>query len=105
MLETVNYSNRARFCRVSTPRTLTWICETHFYGLGCSGCAWLFRPSGPPTGNSLQEMKENYVRRCNAEFATHDCAEYPRAAKMNVSANQSSRSRDTEGQSARRKLQ
>jgi hypothetical protein len=105
MLETVNYSNRPRFCRVSTPRTLTWIREAHFHGPACSRCAWLFRPSGPPTGISLEQMKENYVRRCNEEFAAHDCAEYPRASKMNVSVNLSSRSRDTEGRSARRKLQ
>jgi len=104
MHETATYSNRSRYCGVFTPRTLTWIREAHFHGPSCSRCAWLFRPSGPPIGISLQQMKENYVRRCNEEFAAHDCAEYPRAAKTNVLVNQSSRSRYTEGRSARTKL-
>jgi hypothetical protein len=48
-------------------------------------------------------MKENYLRRCNEEFAAHDCAEYPKAAKTNVSVNQSSRLRYTEGRNAEMK--
>ena len=105
MPETATYSNRSRYCGMSTPRTLTWIREAHFHGPACSRCAWLFRPTGPPTGISLQQMKENYMRRCNEEFAAHVCAEHPRAATTNVSVNQSNRSRDTEGRSARTKLQ
>jgi hypothetical protein len=104
MLETAACSNRATYFGASTPRTLTWITETHFYGLGCSRCAWLFRPTGPPTGSSLAEMKENYMQHCNQEFAAHDCAEQPRAAKTSAPVNQSSRSRSIEGRSARRKL-
>jgi hypothetical protein len=100
MPETATYSNCARYYEVSTPRTLRWIRETNVHGPACSRCAWLFRPTGPPTGISLQQMKENYMRRCNEEFAAHVCAEHPRAAKMNVSVNQSNRSRDTEGRSA-----
>jgi len=42
MPETASYSNRARYCGVSTPRTLTWIREAHFHGPACSRCAWLF---------------------------------------------------------------
>jgi len=104
MFETVNYSNRSQYRRVPSPRTLTWIREAHFQGPTCSQCAWLFRPSGPPIGNSLQEMRKNYIRRCTEEFAAHDCADYPRAAKTSVSVNQSSHSRNTEGRSARTKL-
>lgn len=104
MPQTVNYSNRAKYCGVPNPRTLTWIREAHFYGPACSRCAWLFRPSDPPTGVWPQQMKENYVRRCTEEFAAHVCAEHPRAAKKNVSVSRFSRSQDTEGRSARTKL-
>ena len=92
MPETAIYSSRSRYCGMSARRTLTWIREAHFHGPACSRCAWLFRPSGPPTGISLQQMKENYMRCCNEEFAAHVCAEHPKAAKTNVSSNQSSRS-------------
>jgi|SRR5580658_6060737 hypothetical protein len=103
MPESATCSNRAKYH--DTPRTLRWINETYFYGPACSRCAWLFRPTGPPTGISLQQMKEDYIWRCNGEFAAHVCAEHPRAAKANVSSNQSSRSRDTEGRPAHTKLQ
>jgi hypothetical protein len=84
MPQTATYSNRAKYCE--GPRALTWISETSFHGPACSRCAWLFRPTGPPTGNSLTEMEENYVRSCNQEFAAHICTEYPRAAKPHRSA-------------------
>jgi hypothetical protein len=63
---------------------LIWIQEPHFLGWGCSECAWVFRPSGPPIGNSLQEMKEHYVRLLDEESAAHVCAEHPRAKKARV---------------------
>ena len=100
MPETASNSNRTNYYGVSTHRTLTWIREAHFHGPSCSRCMWLFRPSGPPTGNSLQQMKENYMRLCNEEFATHDCAQHPRAAKIKVSTSQFSRSQNTEARSA-----
>ena len=105
MPETATYSNRAKYYEVSRPRTLGWISKTYFCGPACSRCAWLFRPNGPPTGISLQQMKEDYMRRCNEEFAAHVCADHPRAAKTNESSNQSSRSRDPEGRPAHTKLQ
>jgi hypothetical protein len=46
---------------------------------GCSGCAWTFNPSGPPRGNSLEEMKQNYERQRDREYSSHVCAEHPRA--------------------------
>jgi hypothetical protein len=93
-------SNRVRHSGMPASRTLTWIREEHFHGPACSRCAWLFRPSGSPTGDSLREMKENYLRRCNEEFAAHDCTQYPKTTNANGSVNQSRRSRDTEGRSA-----
>jgi hypothetical protein len=62
-------------------RMLVWIEEPRFQGFGCSQCAWTFHPSGPPTGDSLHEMKELYQRRRDKEFVIHVCAEYPRARK------------------------
>ena len=60
-------------------RKLVWICEQRFRGWGCSECAWVFNPSGTPIGISLDEMKENYERQREREFASHVCAEHPRS--------------------------
>ena len=98
MPETATYSIRTRYSAgESRLRTLIWISDPHFHGPGCSQCAWLFRPSGPPIGNSLMEMKKNYRRSCNEEFARHICAEHPRATKHKdyVSPAQKALHRDT----------
>jgi hypothetical protein len=58
-------------------RKLVWIEEQRFQGWGCSECAWVFNPLGAPTGKSLDEMKENYERRRDKDFAAHGCAEHP----------------------------
>ena len=55
---------------IKTPRTEAW---------ACSECAWTFSPSGPPDGSSLEEMKQNYERQRNKEYASHVCADHPRA--------------------------
>jgi hypothetical protein len=60
-------------------RKLVWIAEPPFGGWGCSECAWVFNPSGSPTGSSLDEMKQNYIRQRDKEFAAHVCTEHPRA--------------------------
>jgi hypothetical protein len=65
-------------------RELIWIQEQHFQGWGCSECAWVFKPSGPPVGNSFQEMKENYLRLRDEESAAHVCAEHPEAKKARI---------------------
>jgi len=62
-------------------RKLVWIEEQRFQGWGCSECAWLFNPSGAPTGKSLEEMKKNYERRREKDFAAHVCTEQPRIKK------------------------
>jgi hypothetical protein len=58
-------------------RKLIWIEEESFLGWGCSECAWVFNASGSPAGNSLDEMKRNYERRRDEEFAAHACTEHP----------------------------
>jgi hypothetical protein len=84
MLAITNYSDRARRPAVATLRTLIWIEAPHFQGWGCSECAWVFNPSGPPVGNSFQEMKENYLLRRDEESATHVCAEHPIVKKARL---------------------
>ena len=80
MPEIPTYPNLTRRLRVATSRTLIWIEEPRFQGWGCSGCAWVFSPSGSPDGKSLEEMKEEYERLRDKEFAAHVCAEHPRAS-------------------------
>ncbi len=80
MTETSTYPYHARRPRAATSRTLIWIEEPRFQGWGCSGCAWVFSPSGAPDGKSFEEMKEQYQRLRDKEFAAHACAEHPRAS-------------------------
>jgi len=61
------------------PRRLVRIDKPLFEGWGCSVCAWVFRPSGPPAGESLDEMTANYERQRDTEFAAHICADHGRA--------------------------
>ena len=81
MRETVAYSHLQRRPDVTLLRKLIWIGKPRFQGLGCSECAWVFNPSGPPVGNSLDEMVETYKRLRDKEFAIHVCAEHPRPKK------------------------
>jgi hypothetical protein len=81
MPETEACSYFPRRFKVTILRKLIWIEKPGFLGCGCSECAWVFKPSGPPAGNSLDEMKEFYGRLRDIEFATHVCAEHPRAKK------------------------
>jgi hypothetical protein len=58
-------------------RKLIWIEKSRFRGFGCSACAWVFKPSGAPTGNSFDEMMRNFELLRDQEFASHVCAEHP----------------------------
>jgi len=84
MPETATYSHLASRPRMEALRMLIWIEEPRLHGFGCSECAWTFNPSGPPVGNSLQEMKANYERLRDKEFTIHVCAEHPKAMKANA---------------------
>jgi hypothetical protein len=59
-------------------RKLVLIEEQRFWGWGCSECAWVFNPSGSPTGKSIYEMKQNYEQQRERAFAAHVCAQHPR---------------------------
>jgi rubredoxin len=60
-------------------RQLITINRRSFEGWSCSNCEWIFRPSGPPVGKSLDEMKQNYQRQLSQEFAAHACSNHKRA--------------------------
>jgi hypothetical protein len=61
-------------------RKLVWVRRLNFQGWACSECAWTFSPSGPPVGESLDQMKTHFELQRDKEFASHACAEHPRAA-------------------------
>jgi hypothetical protein len=84
MLQTATCSMPARPHMMAPSRELIWIEEPHFLGWGCSECAWRFKPSGPPVGGSLEEMKGNYLGLRDEESAAHVCAEHPRARKASI---------------------
>jgi len=64
-------------------REVVWIERPRFRGFGCSECGWRFKPSGAPTGASFDEMMRNFELRRNQEFASHVCADHPRAKDTN----------------------
>jgi hypothetical protein len=82
--QTATYSIPATRHQVAPSREVIWIEEPRFLGWGCSECAWLFKPSGAPVGDSLEEMKENFLCLRDEEFAAHMCAEHPRAKKVGI---------------------
>ena len=63
-------------------RKLIWIEKGGFRGYGCSTCAWVFNPSGPPTGNSFDEMMRSFELQRDKEFDSHVCAEHPIAGHV-----------------------
>jgi hypothetical protein len=62
-------------------RELVWLVRQNFQGWGCSDCTWVFNPTGPPVGKSIDEMMIQYQQQRAKEFAAHVCAAHPRAAK------------------------
>ena len=59
-------------------RKMIWFSSTDRESWGCSDCGWSFHPSGPQLGDSLDEMKKNYERQRDKEFASHVCAQLPK---------------------------
>jgi len=62
-------------------RKLVWVERQNFQGWACTECAWVFNALGPLVGQSLDEMKSNYEKQRDKEFASHVCAEHPRVTK------------------------
>jgi len=65
-------------------REMVWIERQSLAGWGCSDCAWVFHPSGPPEGQTLEEMKRHYQMQLFEEFASHDCAEHPGSKELSA---------------------
>jgi hypothetical protein len=63
-------------------RSLIWIANPKFQGFGCSKCSWVFEPSGPLVGVSLEVMKKDYEVQRDREFAKHVCK--PQSTKENL---------------------
>jgi len=61
-------------------RKMNWVKTAQRQSWVCSECAWWFNPVGPAHGDSIDEMKLNYERQRDKEFAAHVCAHYPKTA-------------------------
>ena len=75
-------------------RQMIWIKTLHVETWACSECAWTFNPTGPPLGPGLDEMKQNYERQRDKEYASHVCAEHPKARGARVDSRSLGRSDD-----------
>jgi hypothetical protein len=62
-------------------RKLEWVERPNFQGWACTECAWVFNPSWPLAGKSVDDMKTEFAQHRDKEFASHVCAEHPRATK------------------------
>jgi hypothetical protein len=62
-------------------RRLVWIEQPRFRGFGCSECGWRFKPTGVPTGTSIDEMMHNFELQRDKEFTAHVCAHHSEGAK------------------------
>jgi rubredoxin len=51
-----------------------WVKTGGFQGWACSQCAWVFNPSAPPIGKTLEAMKQNYEQQRDQAFTSHACA-------------------------------
>ena len=60
------------------PRELVWLDRPNFCGWGCSQCAWIFLPAGPPVGETFEAMKRNFEELRDKAFVSHVCAKHPR---------------------------
>jgi rubredoxin len=67
-------------------RKMVWMDQPRFRGWGCSQCAWVFNPPGPPLGKTFDLMKSNFESRRDEEFTSHDCAKHPRKPKLTPGA-------------------
>jgi len=70
----------------SSSRKLVWVEGLSSVGWGCSECTWVFNLSEWPIGKALDEMTQNVQQQLSEEFASHACAEHPRAKGTTVSS-------------------
>jgi hypothetical protein len=62
-------------------RKLVWVERPNFQGWACTECAWVFNPSWPLVGKTIDEMKTKFGEERDKEFGSHVCAEHPRPPK------------------------
>jgi Uri superfamily endonuclease len=74
MLFTIRQFRRGRLEWLMA-RTLVWV--KRIEGWGCSDCAWTFVPSGPPVGNTMDEMIQTFSAQRDKEFQSHICSRQP----------------------------
>ena len=67
--------------KAAMSRNLVWVEQQRFRGFGCSECGWRFRPSGGPTGTSIDEMMQIFELQRDKEFTFHVCANYPKSQR------------------------
>jgi hypothetical protein len=67
---------------VRVSRQMVWRKTPQLEAWTCVRCAWAFLPSGPPLGDSLDEMMLNYELQRDKEYACHVCAQYPKAKSL-----------------------
>jgi ribosomal protein L37AE/L43A len=68
---------RPQFQKVCV-RRMEWVQTAQMEAWTCSECLWTFHPVGPPVGDSIEEMKQDFERQRDNEFACHACADRPR---------------------------
>jgi hypothetical protein len=68
----------------SEGRQLVWLEPQRVEG--CSECAWIFNPSDPPVGSTLNEMKWNFRMQLAADFQSHVCQDHSRTSSAKKSA-------------------
>jgi hypothetical protein len=84
MLRRRSKSLMASNCEVAMEpkrRKLVWAEKPRFQGWVCTECAWVFNPSWPLVGKTIDEMKTDFGQQRDKEFASHVCGEHPRAAR------------------------
>jgi len=79
LMKHINSSLKERLPKqiANQSKHLVWVEATYMEAWTCSACAWAFLPTGPPLGDSLEEMMENYERLRDMEFSSHVCAQHP----------------------------
>jgi rubredoxin len=66
-------------------RELVWVETPNFQGWTCSHCSWVFRTSDAPAGDTIEEMKQNFERHRDQDFASHSCQEQPKSKNPKLS--------------------
>jgi hypothetical protein len=67
-------------------RKLVWVEGQGAAGWGCSECPWMFTPSDPITGESIDETVRKLQTQLYDDFASHACAEHPRVKGAKVAS-------------------